>query len=49
MNLRGEMENKRKHQIRMIQEKKDLAIKELTMKHAKKYTEIKNYYTEITN
>ena len=32
----------------MIQEKKDTAIKELTTKHAKKYTEIKNYYTEIT-
>jgi len=26
-----------------------LAIKELTLKHAKKYAEIKNYYMEITN
>jgi len=33
----------------MIQEKKDIAIKELTNKHTKKYAEIKNYYQEITN
>ena len=33
----------------MIQEKKDLAIKELTAKHAKKYADIKAYYAEITN
>jgi len=46
--LRKEMDDKRKNQIKMIQEKKDAAIKELTTKHAKKYAEIKNYYTEIT-
>jgi hypothetical protein len=33
----------------MIQEKKDLAIKELTAKHAKKYADIRAYYGEITN
>jgi len=49
MNLRAEMENKRKNQIKMIQEKKDLAIAELTRKHSKKYAEIKQYYQEITN
>ena len=43
------MENKRRQKIQMIQEKKDEAIKELTLKHAKKYAEIKNYYNEITN
>ena len=48
-NLRAEMENKRKNKIKMIQEKKDEAINELTNKHAKKYTDIKNYYAEITN
>jgi growth arrest-specific protein 8 len=49
MNLRAEMENKRKNQIKMIQEKKDLAIEELTKNHEKKYNEIKQYYQEITN
>ena len=43
------MESKRKEKIKMIQETKDLAIKNLTMNHAKKYAEIKNYYMEITN
>ena len=47
--LRKEMDGKRKNQIKMIQEKKDIAIKELTTKHAKKYTDIKLYYSEITN
>ena len=47
--LRKGMDDKRKHQIKMIQEKKDLAIKELTAKHAKKYADIKTYYQEITN
>lgn len=43
------MENKRKEKIKQIQEKKDSAINELTLKHKKKYDEIKNYYNEITN
>lgn len=47
--LRQEMENKRKNQIKKIQEKKDQAIAELTKKHTDKYTAIKAYYNEITN
>ena len=47
--LRKEMDDKRKLSIKMIQEKKDLAIKELTGKHAKKYADIKTYYADITN
>ena len=49
LNLRQEMENKRKNEIKKIQEKKDQAIDELTKKHDQKYLDIKNYYTEITN
>ena len=49
LNLRQEMENKRKSEIKKIQEKKDQAIKELTAKHDQKYIDIKTYYTEITN
>jgi hypothetical protein len=48
-NLRTEKENKRRAEIKKIEEKKNAAIKELTDKHEKKYNEIKNYYTEITN
>jgi hypothetical protein len=47
--LREEMERKRKAMIQQIENKKNLAIKELTSKHAKKYSDIKNYYQEITN
>lgn len=46
--LRNDMENKRKEEIRRIEAKKNHAIKELTMKHSKKYSEIKEYYSEIT-
>jgi hypothetical protein len=35
--LREEMERKRKQAIAMIEAKKNLAIKQLTEKHAKKY------------
>ena len=49
MNLRAEMEKKRKDQIKQIQDKKDQAIADLTAKHDKKYHDIKNYYTIITN
>ena len=47
--LREEMERKRKGLILQIENKKNAAIKELTQKHAKKYSDIKNYYQEITN
>mmetsp|Transcript_8675 Transcript_8675/g.14714 ORF Transcript_8675/g.14714 Transcript_8675/m.14714 type:complete len:82 (-) Transcript_8675:613-858(-) len=47
--LRQQMENKRKEEIKKIQEKKDAAIAELTLKHRDKYTAIKAYYNEITN
>ena len=49
LHLRQEMENKRKSEIKKIQEKKDAAISELTKKHTDKYTAIKAYYNEITN
>lgn len=49
MCLRQEMEKDRKNKIQMIQDKKEEAIKMLISKHTKKYTEIKNYYSEITN
>ena len=42
--LREEMERKRKALILQIENKKNAAIKELTGKHAKKYSDIKNYY-----
>lgn len=47
--LREEMEKRRKIAIQQIEVKKNLAIKELTTKHAKKYSDIKAYYQEITN
>lgn len=43
------MEKKRKAEIARIEAKKNQAIKELTGKHAKKYADIKEYYSEITN
>lgn len=43
------METKRKNEIKKIQEKKDADIAALTAKHTQKYTEIKSYYTDITN
>lgn len=49
LDLRAEMENKRRQQIKLIQEKKDQAIEELTAKHTQKYNDIKSYYQEITN
>ena len=47
--LREDMEKKRKAAIQMIETKKNLAIRELTAKHARKYADIKAYYQEITN
>ncbi|CAD8121594.1 unnamed protein product [Paramecium sonneborni] len=46
--LRREMEEARNNQIKILQEKKDLRIQQLTKEHSKKYTEIKNYYSDIT-
>lgn len=47
--LRSDMEKKRKAEIARIEAKKNYAIKELTTKHSKKYSDIKEYYSEITN
>jgi growth arrest-specific protein 8 len=38
------MEKKRKAEIAKIEAKKDQAIKDLTSKHAAKYSAIKEYY-----
>src|SRR5947209_5070522 len=46
--LRTEMEDARAHLIKQIEDKKDAAIKDLTLKHQKKYAEIKSYYSDIT-
>jgi Membrane-bound metallopeptidase len=46
--LRNEMEEARAHMIKQIEDKKDAAIKDLTAKHAKKYADIKSYYSDIT-
>ncbi|CAK61701.1 unnamed protein product (macronuclear) [Paramecium tetraurelia] len=46
--LRREMEEARNNLIKILQEKKDLRIQQLTKEHSKKYTEIKNYYSDIT-
>jgi DNA-binding ferritin-like protein (Dps family) len=34
--------------IKALEEKKDQRISALTKEHSKKYTEIKNYYSDIT-
>jgi len=47
--LREDMEQKRKDLILQIETRKNLAIKNLTAKHQKKYDDIKNYYSEITS
>jgi chromosome segregation ATPase len=46
--LRAEMEETRARMIKQIEDKKDLAIKNLTQSHAEKYSNIKNYYSDIT-
>ncbi|KAM3131174.1 hypothetical protein pb186bvf_016754 [Paramecium bursaria] len=46
--LRNEMEEARQAQIKNLQQKKDDRIQNLTKEHSKKYTEIKNYYSDIT-
>jgi len=47
--LRNEMDAKRRAEIKAIQEKKDKEIDKITKKHDKKYSDIKAYYTDITN
>ena len=44
LNLWKKMEEKRKRIISQIENKKNQAIKDLTLQHEKKYTNIKNYY-----
>jgi hypothetical protein len=46
--MRGEMEDARAQLIKNLEEKKDARIAQLTKEHSKKYTEIKNYYSDIT-
>lgn len=46
--LRTEMEEARATLIKQLEEKKDAKISQLTKEHSKKYTEIKNYYSDIT-
>lgn len=43
------MEKKRKALIQKIETRKNAKIKECTVKHEKKYAEIKDYYQEITS
>ena len=47
--LRNEMDTKRRAEVKAIQEKKDNEIQRITKKHEKKYSDIKQYYTDITN
>jgi hypothetical protein len=47
--LRQDKEKKRKFEIERIENKKNEAIRALTKKHEKKYSDIKDYYSEITN
>lgn len=49
VNLRTQMEKKRKAKISNIERHKNATIKECTLKHEKKYGEIKDYYQEITS
>jgi len=47
--LRQDKEKKRKLEIERIENKKNKAIRDLTNKHEKKYSDIRDYYSEITN
>ena len=47
--LRQDKEKKRKFEIERIENKKNEAIRALTKKQEKKYSDIKDYYSEITN
>ena len=43
------MERERKQRIKKIEDQKTTKIKEVIAKHDKKYTDIKDYYFEITS
>ena len=47
--LREDLELRRKHEIHEIEERKNDHIFELMQKHATAFTEIKNYYNDITH
>jgi hypothetical protein len=47
--LRQDKERRRKAEIERIESKKNEAIRALTKKHEQKYSDIKEYYSEITN
>jgi len=42
------MEEERQARIKKLEDKKDQKIETITKEHAKKYTDIKNYYSDIT-
>lgn len=46
--LRQEMEEERNNIIKHLEEKKDAKIQAITKEHAQKYSNIKNYYSDIT-
>jgi predicted metallo-beta-lactamase superfamily hydrolase len=46
--LRAEIEDMRAQLMKNLEDKKDARIAQLTKEHSKKYTEIKNYYSDIT-
>ncbi len=46
--LRTEMEEARQRKIKVLEDKKDKKIQEIMKEHQKKYSDIKNYYQDIT-
>lgn len=46
--LRNEMEEARANIISRLETKKDQKIQQIVREHTKKYTDIKNYYSDIT-
>jgi hypothetical protein len=46
--LRAEMEDARANLINKLEAKKDTKIQQIVREHNKKYTDIKNYYSDIT-
>jgi hypothetical protein len=46
--LRAEMEDARMNIINKLESKKDAKIQQIVREHNKKYTDIKNYYSDIT-
>ena len=49
LELRNREVKKRKDAIRRIEDKKNASIKASTLQHDKKYTDIKDYYSDITS